>query len=236
MLNPELNRAELTARFREDDRVRVAGLLKTADAESLRDACIRSCPYDVIFTMGGNNYAQSEADIQGLSSQQRREMQASIAADARKGIGFLYGGYKLGSEDRETGNADLKLLHSVFDYLNSDEMLDFVREVTGDSTLKSADAQYTRYLPGHFLTRHRDDIRTEGRRFAYVLSLSKNWHPDWGGLLQFFEDGGTPRDAWLPQFNTMALFDVRHVHSVTYLTPFAGEPRYSLTGWFRDRV
>jgi Rps23 Pro-64 3,4-dihydroxylase Tpa1-like proline 4-hydroxylase len=54
-------------------------------------------------------------------------------------------------------------------------------------------------------------------------------------LLQFFEDDGTPRDAWAPQFNSMSLFDVRHVHSVTFIAPFALEPRLSLTGWFRAK-
>ena len=68
---------------------------------------------------------------------------------------------------------------------------------------------------------------------AYVLSLTERWHPDWGGLLQFFEDNGTPRDAWVPGWNVLSLFDVRHVHSVTYVAPFAGAPRLSITGWFR---
>jgi len=31
----------------------------------------------------------------------------------------------------------------------------------------------------------------------------------------------------------LSLFDVRHVHSVTYVAPFAGAPRLSITGWFR---
>ena len=52
-------------------------------------------------------------------------------------------------------------------------------------------------------------------------------------LLQFFEDNGTPRDAWVPGWNVLSLFDVRHVHSVTYVAPFAGAPRLSITGWFR---
>jgi len=28
--------------------------------------------------------------------------------------------------------------------------------------------------------------------------------------------------------------DVRHVHSVTFVTPFSTQPRLSLTGWFRE--
>jgi Rps23 Pro-64 3,4-dihydroxylase Tpa1-like proline 4-hydroxylase len=158
-----------------------------------------------------------------------------LLAAASKGIGFFYGGYLMAHKLDDTGNEKMQFLHSVFEYLNGEEMLSLIREITGNDELKSADAQYTRFTPGQFLTRHRDENTNEQRRFAYVLAFSQNWHPDWGGLLQFFEDDGTPRDAWAPQFNSMSLFDVRHVHSVTFLAPFALEPRLSLTGWFRAK-
>ena len=96
----------------------------------------------------------------------------------------------------------------------------------------SASAQATRYRPGHYLTRHRDDPEGETRRLAYVLSLSADWHPDHGGLLMFFADDGTPRDVWVPQAGTLSLFSVRHVHSVSVVAPFAPRPRLSVTGWF----
>ena len=86
--------------------------------------------------------------------------------------------------------------------------------------------------PGQFLTRHKDDITAEGRRIAYVMGFSKDWHPDWAGLLNFYEDDGSGRDFWIPAFNSLSLFDVRHVHSVSYVTPFAKQQRLSLTGWF----
>ncbi|MFT4939017.1 MAG: SM-20-related protein [Paraglaciecola sp.] len=88
-------------------------------------------------------------------------------------------------------------------------------------------------MPGHYLTRHNDVNPKKQRRVAYVLSLSKHWHPDWGGLLQFYQPDGTPKDAWAPQFNSMALFDVNHVHGVSYVAPFATQAKYSITGWFR---
>ena len=36
----------------------------------------------------------------------------------------------------------------------------------GDHSL-AADAQYTRYLPGQYLTRHRDVVEKQGRKFAF---------------------------------------------------------------------
>ena len=55
------------------------------------------------------------------------------------------------------------------------------------------------------------------------------------GLLLFYEQNGTPRDAWAPGFNTVSMFDIRHIHAVTYVAPYALEPRLSLTGWFRGK-
>ena len=165
-----------------------------------------------------------------------REFRSKMLDAASQGIGFFYCGYMMARKLDDAGNENLKFLHSVFEFLNSEEMLSFISAVSGRDDLLSADAHFTRYTPGQFLTHHRDDNTNEQRRLAYVLSLSKDWHPDWGGLLQFFEDNGTPRDAWVPQFNTLSLFDVRHVHSVTFIAPFAREPRLSVTGWFRAKA
>jgi len=121
----------------------------------------------------------------------------------------------------------------VFVFMNSQEVLQLISEITGRTDLLSAESQFTRFTPGQFLTRHRDVAPEQERRLAYVLSLTKNWHPDWGGLLQFYQDDGTPRESWSPVFNSLTLFDIRHVHAVTYVAPYAGQPRLSLTGWFR---
>jgi Rps23 Pro-64 3,4-dihydroxylase Tpa1-like proline 4-hydroxylase len=135
-----------------------------------------------------------------------------------------------------TRRGDLGFLYGMFEYLNSPAMLGFIEQITGRRDIVRADAQYTRYSAGQYLTRHRDDIEGTTRRLAYVFGFTRRWHPDWGGLLQFYEDDGTPRDAWAPAFNRLSLFDIRHVHSVGYVTPFAGESRLSLTGWFYGKA
>jgi Rps23 Pro-64 3,4-dihydroxylase Tpa1-like proline 4-hydroxylase len=233
MLNPALDKDELAARFREDGRVRIANVFDADIAERMRNCCVNDVPYEFLFHVDGKNVAVSAEEMARLDLAERKAVQQKMLAAAAEGIGFFYCGYKMTRVKADTSNENLKFLHSVFEFLNSDEMLGFASDVSGRNDIRSADAQYTRYTSGHFLTRHRDDVGSEMRRLAYVFSMSRNWHPDWGGLLQFFEDDGTPRDAWTPTFNTMALFDVRHVHSVTFVTPFAKEPRYSLTGWFR---
>ena len=111
-------------------------------------------------------------------------------------------------------------------------MLDAVRRITGASTFDNVFAQATDYRPGHYLTRHLDDPKGELRKFAFVWGFTRTWDPDWGGLLQFYNDDAEPTYAYSPGFNTLDLFDVRHVHAVTLVAPFALHPRLAVSGWF----
>ena len=235
MLNPALNATELAARFAEDDRVRIENVLEPDIAERVHTAARNDVPYEFLSHIDGKNVAIPSAEMRSFDAERMTEFRSKMLDLASQGTGFFYCGYMMARKLDDTHNDNLKFLHSVFEYLNSEEMLSFISTVSGRDDLKSADAHFTRFTPGQFLTRHRDENTNEQRRLAYVLSLSKNWHPDWGGLLQFFEDGGAPRDAWSPMFNSLSLFDVRHVHSVTFVAPFAMEPRLSVTGWFRAK-
>ena len=235
MLNPDLNAVELAKRFSEDDRVRIENVLETDIVERVHQAARQDVPYEFLSNIDGKNVAIPSSQMAAFDAEQGQDFRRKLLDQAARGIGFFYCGYMMARKLDDTANESLKFLHSVFEFLNSDDMLSFVSTVTGRDDLRSADAHFTRYTPGQFLTRHRDDNVNEQRRIAYVLSLSKDWHPDWGGLLQFFEDDGTTRDSWAPKFNSLALFDVRHVHSVTFVAPFAMEPRLSVTGWFRAK-
>jgi len=236
MLNPKLNRQELAHQFNADGRVRIANFLNTEIAERIRNCCLNEIPYEYLTHVDGRNITITADEMATLNVSEKQELQNKVLAAASKGIGFFYSGYMMGRAQKDTDDENMKFMHSMFEYLNSDAMLSFICEITGRRDLKSADAQYTRYTSGQFLTRHRDDVTNEERQIAYVLSLSKDWHPDWGGLLLFYKDDGTPREAWAPTFNTMSIFDIRHVHSVTYVTPFAKGRRLSLTGWFRAKA
>lgn len=99
--------------------------------------------------------------------------------------------------------------------------------------MRLVDGQATRYLPGHFLTGHDDDVAGKGRIAAYVLNLTPAWRTEWGGLLQFHDPAGDVLRGLLPRFNTLNLFTVPQLHSVSLVAPFAASPRYAVTGWIR---
>ena len=212
------------AAYAADERLRWPDVVTPGEARGLARAAA-GLPYDLMCTLEGRTAAISPERMAAIPAEMRRNLVADLHAEAARGVGYAYEGLRLG-EGRAP--APLEALHAA---LNGRAVLDRIEAVTGER-VASASAQVTRYRPGHYLTRHRDDPEGEARRLAYVLSLSEGWHPDHGGLLMFFADDGTPRDAWVPQAGTLSLFGVRHVHSVTVVAPFAPRPRLSVTGWF----
>jgi len=235
MINPSLDVDTLANEFKTDRRLMVTNFLQTDIAERMRSACMQHVPFSTHYVV--NNMYQSKTDVQmaSLNLQDKEAINKQVFSAASQGVGFIYEGYlksRINTDPSSQANVELAFLHEVFDYLSSEEVLSKIKQITGNQDITGAEPQYTRFTPGHFLTRHLDVIPGRGRRYAFVLGLTKGWHPDWGGLLQFYEPDGTPRNAWVPQFNVLSIFDVSHIHSVTYVTPFAAEQRLSLTGWF----
>ena len=69
------------------------------------------------------------------------------------------------------------------------------------------------------------------RKIAYVFNLTKNWRPDWGGVLRFLHDDGVTGTGLIPTFNALNFFAVPQRHVVSQVATYAGAVRYSLTGW-----
>lgn len=235
MINPDLDLNALASNFKNDQRLLIPSFLQQSIALRMHVACKQHVPYSTHFVLDGTYQSKTKTELASLKPEERKNINTEIINSASQGVGFLYEGYLKSRIIKTHGSAidpELDFLHGVFDYLNGQKVLQTIRDITGNDNIVGAEAQYTRYTAGNFLTRHLDVVSGQHRQYAFVLGLTQNWHPDWGGLLQFYERNGTPRDAWTPQFNVLSLFDVKHVHSVTYVTPFATEPRLSLTGWF----
>lgn len=216
----------LHTQFKEEGVVRVFDFLNLDSAETLSTYIQNEVEYRNAFFLDQQNREATDDDIARITPEQRRDMYQGIYKLAAQGVGFLYGRHKVSLSSP-------KPLSSALDLLNNVSAIDLVKSITADESIKYSDAQVTRYRVGDFLTRHSDNVASETRKIAYVLSLSKEWHPDWGGLLQFFQPDGTPQKSWSPIFNSLTLFDVNKAHSVTSITPFSPQSRYSITGWYR---
>ncbi|UHQ54732.1 2OG-Fe(II) oxygenase family protein [Microbulbifer sp. YPW16] len=227
-LNTNLDTGHWAAEYRHDLRCRVKDLLAPPAAADIAQSLTHHARFRQAHIANGEYREISREEFSALPPAARQQLVREVYDMASRGVGFWYGRHGLDSNTAAP-------LDKLVSWLNSEPLLEQVREITGIQELASTSAQATSFSPGDFLTRHRDDVTSEGRRVAFVLNLTEHWHPDWGGLLQFFEDSGATREAWSPEFNSLCLFDVKHVHSVTTVAPFAPRVRLAISGWFHDR-
>ena len=226
-LNPALDVAALSGVFAAKGHVRIPNLLIEARAVEVAVDLAQRTKWQVICANRSGTARLDPAEIAAWPAAKQAELSQSLMSAAAEGIGFTYMGVRLDDP------ADpLAAFHGA---LRASEIQSLIAAVSGRSDFNDVDAQATRFNPGHYLTRHRDDPEGERLRLAFVWGGTPKWHPDWGGLLQFFTEDGQPTDSWVSGFNTLDLFDVRHIHSVTAVAPFAASPRHVISGWFVQR-
>lgn len=228
-LNHGLDIEAWTPEYAKDMRCRVTNILDPESARTMTRTILENAEFKQAH-ISENQYREiSKEEFSKLDIAKRQALVREVYTLAREGIGFWYG--RQGLNKGITGP-----LEEIRQWLGSEETLDAVRKVTGIASLTPPSAQITSFAPGDFLTRHKDDVTAEKRKVAFVLNLTENWHPDWGGLLQFFRDSGETRDSWSPVFNSLCLFDVKHVHSVTCIAPFSPKVRLAISGWFHEKI
>lgn len=227
--SPSFNQTQAAEDYQKDSRSRIENIFNDDTAQALRASLLDTSQFRHTFVQNNAEVTASDEELNNLDTSKRKEIVDGIFNLASEGVGFFYGKKKL---TPETTTNRYSIQWKVYEWLNQPETIEMINKVTGRTDIVSANAQATQYLPGHFLTRHNDVNFHEERRVAYVLNFTDEWHPDWGGLLQFYTSEGEPKDSWAPIFNSMILFDTRHVHAVTYVAPYAQHARVAITGWF----
>ena len=232
MINNDLLLEPWRARLRAHGRVQIPGFLQEPSALRLNQCLREEVPWetaqrsDAVLADG-----QDRSPPPGSA-----EDEAALAATclrAREGFEFYFDRYRM-IDARRDGTDPQLVLHAVVDFLNSPQFLEFARQLTGDPAIRMVSAIGVRYRAGHFLRAHNDLANDEDRAFAYVINLSRQWSPDWGGLLHFLDpEQRRVVDTFTPLWNSLSLFRVPQPHVVSLVAPWAGSARYSITGWFR---
>ena len=223
--------SQIHAVLKSSGRVHIPGFFRPEVAEEIFKAC-QDTEYKLSFKGQHTNYDLAERDVGVLDLGQKVGLLKLIHSQASKDFQYLYDAYRL-SDLVETCALAPGVLADFFAMLNSEETLDVFRAMTGDSRIQYADAQLTRYRPGHFLTEHDDHHPEKHRLYAYVIKLTPVWRVDWGGLLMFLSADGHVAEAYAPRWNAINIFKVPQPHAVSVVAPFAGGARYSITGWLR---
>ncbi len=232
-LGAGLAREAASTRFAEAGRVLLPDILESNCAEQLMQYLTGMPEWNLVFRSQQKHYDLSASGFAQLSPKDRNEIKNSVYASAQQQFGYLYKNYPI--FDLVQSGGCVEPLQRFYEFLNSSAFLDCMRQITGKPDIDYADAQATRYDPGHFLSSHDDAVAGKQRLAAFVLNLSPDWHPDWGGNLMFYDDNTQVMDVYVPDMNTLSLFGVGTQHAVSVVSPIASRPRLAITGWLRYR-
>jgi SM-20-related protein len=120
-------------------------------------------------------------------------------------------------------------------WLVSDENLNLLNEVTGEKYTATDEVFAACYTIGDFLSPHVD---SPNGTLGFVLHMTKDWLPEYGGLLHFMDDERkTVERIEVPEFNSLTLFylpkNKGKWHFVSPVAPGTPEIRLTFTGWFK---
>lgn len=234
MINNDLDFARYRDQLGQRSRVQIREFLQPDAAQKILGCLERDVPWSLAERSDGTSRTHPHELYQGMATEERRALLQRAYDRAASEFQFSYDTYMMVEAAKEQRDPGL-LLHVVLLFLNSAEFLQFARWFTREPGIYAVNAQATRYGPGQFLTLHHDEEKDENRAFAYVINLTPSWKADFGGLLQFLDEGGDVTETFVPHYNSLSLFKVPQPHAVSLVAPWATGPRYSVTGWFLRR-
>lgn len=231
-LSPSLDVAALNSAFRVHRRLHIPDVLTPDSAEALAAAMEAYEGWRVTVDAGGERFEIPLSAGRAADPGKQSWIDQAALNGADPAMQYIFDTRRIIVEGIGDDVRDAVAVTPAF--LNSPAFIAFVRGVTGDDRIDFADAQATRYRPGHVLTGHNDDAEGKNRLYAYVLNLTRKWRVDWGGALIFPDADGQIAQGFVPRFNALNIFAVPMDHAVTQVASFAGANRLSITGWLRS--
>lgn len=226
-VNPALNLGQLHADFQRDGRLLIRDFFAPDVADALARA-VEAIDWSLCYRDAQGDRRLTGDQLRGLGAHEQAQLVDGIVDVARREFQFSFFTESL-ADAMQRG--DTGLLARFIRYMAHDDFLSVMRRITGVQDVNRVYAQATMYAPGSFLLAHDDHVDVEQRRLAYVINLTRQWRPDWGGMLHFSRRDGSVADTFFPHFNSMSVFTVPQTHFVSYVPPFAQGQRHAITGW-----
>lgn len=217
-------------RYAHYGRVLINDFLTAEESTKLSTLAKSPLPWILHYRDAGLTCQMEEAYYQALGDLERQVFLARLEETARADFQFRYYSCSLSPSNLSKFQPNHPLI-SLAAKIVAPEFVALLKNLIGDPAVRGLTASITRYDPGQFLLPHDDTDSTDDRRAAYVLNLSEDWWPDWGGLLQFIDDNRNVVETFSPHLGSIAVFKVPQLHAVSYVTPFALRSRYAVTGW-----
>jgi len=235
IVNPNLNLEELQKTFNEKGYVVVDNYLKEDIAEQLYQFFAYDMPPEwwsvATFPAEGQDGVEYNRNI--VENEESIINARKYAEEAFGQDLFSYAFHRTLEDHYEDCTCDECQLRKIMD---SKETYDIISKITDLKIISANELFAACYVPGDFLSPHQD---SPNGIIGFVLQLTKDWKPQYGGLLHFLNDEGTiVENIEVPKFNSLTMFllpkDKGKLHYVSHVNPGVKEIRLSFTGWFRN--
>ncbi len=207
------------SRFARHGRVRLEGAIADADAQAVHTALEQQTPWELQLVGGNGPEVINRHELNRLPEADIQQRLQDAAERAQTGLSYLRLGYQPTGDDALTPLATL---------IRSADFARFCEALTGLAGLDLSALAAVCYRPGDFFTRHTD----QAARLCFEWSFTEDWRPDWGGQMLFHSPSGDIEGGIMPRMNDLALYTGDQPRSVASVAPYAGGPRFSITGRF----
>lgn len=219
--------------FKTNNWVKIEEALTKDSAELIYHNIAKQLDWNLVFNHQGKHQDLNAQAVATWSDSQKEDLQTLVNQQASTGFQYLYENIPLYDiyYDNLLPN---HFFNQVMAFINQESTINFFRKLLSAPEISFADAQITRFRGGHFLNTHNDDVDNKNRIAAYVINLTPNWRPDWGGALHLLDQDNQITESFTPSFNEINIFKIPVDHYVGFVSPFAQESRISITGWLRS--
>ncbi|ESQ83871.1 hypothetical protein AEAC466_11120 [Asticcacaulis sp. AC466] len=210
------------SRFTGKGRIRLEGALAAEDALRVHHALEQQTPWELqLVNRDGKPDILSAAELNTLSADIIQTRLQDTAQRAQDGLSYL----RLGLDLMDSETIALESLTAV---LKSADFAGFCERLTGLSGLELISLSAVCYRNGDFFTQHTD----QHVRLGFEWNFTQGWRSDWGGQMLFHSPSGDIEGGIMPRFNDLSLFAGDQPRSIASVAPYAGGPRFSITGRF----
>ena len=230
-INPNLGVSAIAADYHRYGRVRISDFFATGATE-LRNHLDTTDDWIQLISTDDGALEIDREERARMTTRRWAKIQSDMHKRACTNFQYSYGGIRV-PEDGELDD-DNTPLYTFASFVRSKPFLDLLSSITGKGDLHFTDGQATAYGTGDFLTGHDDNVAGKNRVAACVFGLTRVWRLEWGGVLVFHHADHQSGELIVPQFNTLDLFKVPQIHSVSLVTPAAPHRRLAVTGWLNS--
>ncbi len=236
MINPAVieRKDEFRQSFDKEKAFTISDIFDLKFAEHVYENIIDFKLWEIATIREGKPFQVSKTEFQSLANEVRAKFLNDIFSSARcNHYQYFYEFYRLIGADAEP----ISSLNRLVETLKSKPFKELLAYISNSNPEQAkVDAKLTRYVSGNFLLTHTDEQKRDlmHRKCAYVYGVTKNWNPNWGGILTV-QNKGEIMKTFLPSFNQLNLMSVPIDHFVSQVSNYCPKQRLSVTGWLWEQ-